>query len=136
MRRKRRRGLWVIGGGAGTRTPDTEIMILLLYQLSYAAQARGHPGGWRAKKGRVGPGRSQESAGSPARARGAVRAAPAGRRHEIGAEQDQDRQRGRAAGAGIDLHRVAVVERDPRAERDQPLVQGGRPVVGRAEESR
>ena len=26
------------GGGAGTRTPDTEIMILLLYQLSYAAQ--------------------------------------------------------------------------------------------------
>ena len=30
-----RRG--VRGGGAGTRTPDTEIMILLLYQLSYAA---------------------------------------------------------------------------------------------------
>ena len=26
-----------VGGGAGTRTPDTEIMILLLYQLSYAA---------------------------------------------------------------------------------------------------
>jgi hypothetical protein len=25
------------GGGAGTRTPDTEIMILLLYQLSYTA---------------------------------------------------------------------------------------------------
>ena len=30
------------GGGAGTRTPDTEIMILLLYQLSYAAHS-GHP---------------------------------------------------------------------------------------------
>ena len=33
------------GGGAGTRTPDTEIMILLLYQLSYAAVRRGLPGG-------------------------------------------------------------------------------------------
>ena len=28
------------GGGAGTRTPDQEIMILLLYQLSYTAK---HP---------------------------------------------------------------------------------------------
>ena len=26
-----------IGGGAGTRTPDTGIMIPLLYQLSYTA---------------------------------------------------------------------------------------------------
>ena len=31
------------GGGAGTRTPDTEIMILLLYQLSYNARIGGHP---------------------------------------------------------------------------------------------
>ena len=32
------------GGGAGTRTPDTEIMILLLYQLSYAAEPRNEVG--------------------------------------------------------------------------------------------
>ena len=35
--RLRRAGGRDVGGGAGTRTPDTEIMILLLYQLSYAA---------------------------------------------------------------------------------------------------
>src|SRR5437867_5931221 len=36
-RRNRMVGGGMLGGGAGTRTPDTEIMILLLYQLSYAA---------------------------------------------------------------------------------------------------
>src|SRR5262249_44073998 len=38
IRRKRMGGPEIAGGGAGTRTPDTEIMILLLYQLSYAAK--------------------------------------------------------------------------------------------------
>src|SRR5438552_3066933 len=41
-RRKRLR-IRIVGGGAGTRTPDTEIMILLLYQLSYAAEKRCRP---------------------------------------------------------------------------------------------
>ena len=44
-RLKRRRACEVGGGGAGTRTPDTEIMILLLYQLSYAAEPRIEMGG-------------------------------------------------------------------------------------------
>src|SRR5262249_18130388 len=46
-----------IGGGAGTRTPDTEIMILLLYQLSYTATraaARTYDGSTRRHKTTVG----------------------------------------------------------------------------------
>jgi hypothetical protein len=35
MRKKEKRTNY--GGGAGTRTPDTGIMIPLLYQLSYTA---------------------------------------------------------------------------------------------------
>ena len=39
-----------IGGGAGTRTPDTEIMILLLYQLSYTAREGAKPQGMAGEK--------------------------------------------------------------------------------------
>src|SRR5690242_6877140 len=37
-------GMFATGGGGGIRTPDTGIMIPLLYRLSYAAQSRNMPG--------------------------------------------------------------------------------------------
>src|SRR5258708_3536637 len=57
--RRKRMAKWESGGGAGTRTPDTEIMILLLYQLSYAAKKEAVPRERRARKDRVGAAASQ-----------------------------------------------------------------------------